>query len=208
MAYSAIAVANAFIEKANSGCVKNLSPMKLQKLIFFAQSWSLRIFDRPLVDDFFAKWRYGPVIPSLYHSVKDYGSSSIGHLLSTLEFGDDGSMTQVVPIIPGSDVEAFRLIDSISNVYGSMPAIQLSRLTHLPGSAWYRTGDEEAVIDNRLLRECTIIEEGRFLGAKDFGFSFDIDKMQFRLADDFVSVPTNLNTVDELDAWLDEVLSR
>ncbi|MDZ5641674.1 hypothetical protein [Enterobacter sp. A103] len=35
MAYSAIAVANAFIEKANERGICDLSPMKLQKLVFF-----------------------------------------------------------------------------------------------------------------------------------------------------------------------------
>lgn len=34
MAYSAAAVANAFIEKALKGELKNLTPMKLQKLLF------------------------------------------------------------------------------------------------------------------------------------------------------------------------------
>ena len=61
MAYPTIAVANAFIEKAQQGFLPDLDPMKLQKLIFYAQSWHLRLYNEPLVDDFFAKWPYGPV---------------------------------------------------------------------------------------------------------------------------------------------------
>lgn len=34
MAYSALAVANAFIEQGLRGNIKNLTPMKLQKLLF------------------------------------------------------------------------------------------------------------------------------------------------------------------------------
>lgn len=62
MAYSATAVANAFIEKATKGELSELTPMKLQKLLFYVQSWHLRLYNEPLIDDFFAKWRYGPVI--------------------------------------------------------------------------------------------------------------------------------------------------
>lgn len=35
MRYSAIAIANAVIDKANNGKTDNLTPMKLQKLMFF-----------------------------------------------------------------------------------------------------------------------------------------------------------------------------
>lgn len=34
MAYSAVAVANAFIEKGMQGLIPDLSPMKVQKLLF------------------------------------------------------------------------------------------------------------------------------------------------------------------------------
>lgn len=207
MTYSTVAVANAFIERGIGGQIPNLSPMKLQKLIFFAQSWSLRIFDRPLVDEFFAKWEYGPVIPSLYHSIKEYGSSNVNSHVYTLEFHDDGGMERTNPTVPSDDVWTHRLIDSIVTVYGCMPATYLSRLTHLPGSAWSQASIEGSVIDNKLLKDCIIIEEGRFFGARDFGFHFDIDKMECRVKDDFVTVPNGLQSVDDMDKWLDEVIA-
>lgn len=52
MAYSATAVANAFIEKATKGELSELTPMKLQKLLFYVQSWHLRLYNEPLIDDF------------------------------------------------------------------------------------------------------------------------------------------------------------
>lgn len=42
MAYSALAVANAFIEQAKAGKIQGLTPMKLQKLLFYTQSWHLK----------------------------------------------------------------------------------------------------------------------------------------------------------------------
>lgn len=207
MTYSTAAVANAFIERGIDGQIPNLSPMKLQKLIFFAQSWSLRIFDRPLVDEFFAKWDYGPVIPSLYHSVREYGSSNVNAHIFTLEYSDNGHIDRVNPTVPADDVWAHRLIDSVVKVYGCMPATTLSRITHLPGSAWSKTSKEKSAIDNELLKECIVIEEGRFFGAREFGAHFDLDRLQCRVNDCFVTVPNTLQNVDDMDRWLDEVIS-
>ncbi|PHM47074.1 Panacea domain-containing protein [Xenorhabdus miraniensis] len=202
MAYSTFAVANAFIERGISGQVPNLSPMKLQKLIFFAQSWCLRIFNKPLVDEFFAKWEYGPVIPSLYHAVKEYGSSTIGNLIGSLEFSENGYNEQVTPVIPANDIWMHRIIDSVVSVYGCMSAAYLSKITHLPGSAWSKANSEKSAIDNKLLKECIVTEEGRFFGARDFGVHFDLEKLKCRVNDDFVAVPTDINSIEDMDEWL------
>lgn len=152
MAYPTIAVANAFIEKAKAGQIPDLTPMKLQKLVFYAQSWHLKIYNEPLVDDFFAKWPYGPVIPSLYHEVKRYGSNTITNLIANLEWkGDD--MAIVTPTIPVSDGKTIALIDKIIDVYGPLRGTQLSYLTHEPGTAWSRTEKEGAVISNEIMAD-------------------------------------------------------
>ncbi|EHF6669248.1 DUF4065 domain-containing protein [Salmonella enterica] len=153
MAYPTVAVANAFIERALSGQIPELTPMKLQKLMFYAQSWHLKLYDEALVDDFFAKWQYGPVIPSLYHEVKRYGGSSITRPINSLI--DRGSEIKVVtPTVPVSDERTNMLLDKIVNVYGPLRGTQLSYLTHLPGTAWSATKQDNAVIDNNLLKEC------------------------------------------------------
>ncbi len=150
MAYPTIAVANAFIEKAQQGFLPDLDPMKLQKLIFYAQSWHLRLYNEPLVDDFFAKWPYGPVIPSLYHEVKRYGSKPITNLISNVSWkGED--MVIVTPTIPHCDQKTTALIDKIIEVYGPLRGTQLSYLTHQEGTAWSETEKEGAVIPNDML---------------------------------------------------------
>ncbi|MFV9079413.1 type II toxin-antitoxin system antitoxin SocA domain-containing protein [Serratia fonticola] len=206
MAYTAIAVANAFIERAHDAHVVDLSPMKLQKLVFFAQSWSLKLLEQPLVEDFFAKWQYGPVVPQLYHATKDYGSQHVAGLISTLEFAEDGGFIQVTPRVYVDDVMCNCIIDNVMSIYGSMTAAYLSRLTHLPGSAWSKTGDEQAVIDNRLLRECIIIEEGRFMSAAQFPFNFDVKRMRCRVNDDFITIPDEVSSVEDMDKWLKEMV--
>jgi uncharacterized phage-associated protein len=139
MAYSAMAVANAFVSRAKAGELRNLTPMKLQKLLFFAQSWHLARNDEPLVDEFFCRWQYGPVIPSLYHEFKEYGAAAIstygGHIVER-----NGEMVKVRPIVSDSDVATWELIDEIISIYGAYSGSQLSAITHEKGSAWAETG--------------------------------------------------------------------
>lgn len=87
------------------------------------------------MDDHFARWKYGPVIPSLYHELKSYGSRPITALLSNVE-RTDGELTIVTPYIPASDTAAHRLIEQIIKAYGSLTGTQLSNLSHEPGTAW------------------------------------------------------------------------
>lgn len=151
MAYSATAVANAFIEKASLGEVPDLTPMKLQKLLFFAQSWHLKLYNAPLIDDFFSKWKYGPVIPSLYHEVKNYGSQPITSLIGVV-INANGSYAVATPKLPQNDTRTRALIEKICSVYGPLRGTQLSHLTHQPGTAWSEAESLNDVIPNELLK--------------------------------------------------------
>ena len=152
MAYSALAVANAFIERAKEGKLAGLTPMKLQKLLFYTQSWHLRERELPLMDDHFARWQYGPVIPSLYHELKSYGSRPVTSLLSNLK-PDVEDIVFVTPRIPESDTYAQRLIDRIINKYGKWSGTQLSNLSHEEGTAWALRGADGSAIDWKEMAE-------------------------------------------------------
>jgi len=43
-----------------------MTAMKLQKLVYYAQAWSLVWDDEPLFDEEIQAWAMGPVIPALY----------------------------------------------------------------------------------------------------------------------------------------------
>ena len=135
-----MAVANAFIKKAKKGKLKALTPMKLQKLLFFAQSWYLARKGKPLLDDSFSRWPYGPVIPSLYHEFKEYGASAItgygGHVIER-----EGEYVRVQPIVSDASTETWAFIDEIIDVYGAYSGSQLSAITHESGTAWKETGE-------------------------------------------------------------------
>lgn len=109
MTYSAMQVANAFIQKAQEGKIPALTPMKLQKLMFFAQSWYLKTFGMLLFNEAFARWQYGPVIPDLYQEFKTFGAGII------TRFATDAVGNS--PLIQDQNILSF--IDKIIEVYGS-----------------------------------------------------------------------------------------
>jgi len=58
-------VAAYILKKQDDG----LPAMKLQKLVYYAQAWSLVWDDRPLFDDRIEAWASGSAVPSLYESL-------------------------------------------------------------------------------------------------------------------------------------------
>ena len=66
---------------------KAVTAMKLQKLCYYAQAWSLVWDEAPLFDDKIEAWANGPVIPALYDQHR--GQYSI----SDLDCGDENNLT-------------------------------------------------------------------------------------------------------------------
>lgn len=156
MAYSAYAVANAFVKRAKEGALPRLSPMKLQKLMYFAQAWHLKVLDKPFMDDNFARWQHGPVVPSIYHEFKAFGYTTITREATTLS-QDDGQFVMNVPTIPADDSNAWGLIDAVIRKYGEFDGPALSELTHADGSAWaLRRGDGSVITPDEIKQDKTI----------------------------------------------------
>lgn len=128
MAYSARAVANSLLELAKQKGIFNISPMKLQKLIFYAQSWHLRLCEEELFNDPIERWQYGPVVRSVYDEFKSYGSYPITSLASDAQ--------GFVPTIKPNDTTTKDFLNRILDVYGQYTALQLSNMTHQRGTSW------------------------------------------------------------------------
>lgn len=154
MAYDAKAVANYFLDKAESSGT-TLTPMKLQKLVFFAHGWHLGLNDEPLISDPIEAWQFGPVVPSLYHEFKHERAGAITGRATELDLED---FKYQAPTVRDDDIGAKKLMDSVWNTYGKLTAVQLSNLTHLPNSPWDLArkkydGDMRSVpIDDDLIR--------------------------------------------------------
>jgi len=143
MPYSAAAIANEFLKLARDEG-ESLTPMKLLKLVYFAHGWYLALTGEPLIDEQVQAWRYGPVIKSLYHEFKSYGSGPITELIWVYQ---GGLKFRKVRIDDGPNAEenyrAKQVIKRVWEQYGHLTGVQLSNLTHLPDGPWANTPEKD-----------------------------------------------------------------
>jgi uncharacterized phage-associated protein len=120
--------------------------MKLQKMLYFAQGVHLVLNDRrPLFDDKFQAWKYGPVIPSIYQEYKLFGSQPILDTELLRLFGSDFPVSDVL------DASAEKTVEITWNNTKDIDAGKLSNWTHLEGSPWfkyYQEGINDIIIPN------------------------------------------------------------
>jgi uncharacterized phage-associated protein len=74
--YAALTIAKWFIAWAEAEG-EELSNLKLQKLLYYAQGHHLAERHQPLFTEQIQAWSHGPVVPQVYHEYKSCGSSSI-----------------------------------------------------------------------------------------------------------------------------------
>lgn len=90
---------------------------KLQKLLYYAQAWSLVIRKDKLFKDKIEAWVHGPAIRNMYLEYKRFGFNPIEKEIAISE----------IEKIPSSVKE---LLDEIWNIYGKLDASYLELLTH------------------------------------------------------------------------------
>jgi uncharacterized phage-associated protein len=122
-----------------------MSAMKLQKLMYYAQSWNLVWEEEPLFDDDFEAWANGPVLPALYNLHR--GMFKVDAAL----FSDaDGSSL---------GVEEKANVDKVLGFYGDHTAQWLSNLTHQE-QPWLtsRDGLEPGASSNKVIPKSAMHE--------------------------------------------------
>jgi len=91
-----------------------LTTWKLQKLVYYAQAWSLVWDEKPLFDQGIEAWANGPVVRELYNAHK--GKFTV----SSFSPGDSGRLSN----------DQKETIDAVIRDYGEFSSQQLSDLTH------------------------------------------------------------------------------
>ena len=92
MAYAAKDIANKLVymtqdDVANGGDA--MTNLKLQKLLYYEQGYHLAVFNEPLFNESIEAWMYGPVVPEVYDTFKDNGSTALSFEGEPLELSDD-----------------------------------------------------------------------------------------------------------------------
>ncbi len=119
----ALVVANQFIQLGLADG-RPVDPMKLQKLVYIAEGWSLVKRHKPLIRESVEAWPYGPVVPQLYTAFKSYRAANIDR------------PCPLPPRTPTLDADEDELLRQVWEQYRGLTAIELSMMTHEQGSAW------------------------------------------------------------------------
>lgn len=145
MPYGPIKVANEFLRLAGQEVPpRGLTPLAVLKLVYIAHGWSLIHLQQPLLNEQAQAWQYGPVVPSLYHAIKQFGA---GVVRSPIE--GDTDPQQLSP-------DALALIAAVYKSYGHLSGVQLSNMTHQPGTPWseaWSSSGRNALISNNTIQD-------------------------------------------------------
>ena len=93
-----------------------VSPLRLQKLLYYAQGYALAALGRPLFHEPIRAWKNGPVVESVYHQFKHLGAQGI----------DPGEGVPAEPLTP-NETDLLRMVWA---EYGQYSANRLVAMTH------------------------------------------------------------------------------
>lgn len=112
--YQANDIAAWFLGNIDREAGDSITHLKLQKLVYYAQAWSLALRDAALFDEDMQAWAHGPVAESVYQTYRGSGWEALGS-------------PEVLPDICGEDSE---FLSSILATYGDFSAKHLENMTH------------------------------------------------------------------------------
>jgi uncharacterized phage-associated protein len=105
-------VAKEFVRLSVSGDEHDpLTNLRLQKLLYYAQAWSLVIRESELFSEEICAWRHGPVVPEV---------NQTGDAVPPESFAD----------APDLEAEEVAFVKSVWEAYNQYSALKLSRMTH------------------------------------------------------------------------------
>lgn len=162
-------VANFFItatkrERENGLSDDLITHLKLQKLVYYAQGFSLAMNNEPLFDAPIEAWEHGPVCPILYQKYKSYVNQPI-----------DSDITYQDAIRPFVDKQ-LDVLRFVYKYFGFLSASMLRKLSH-QDAAWIKAranGGIDLTLDD-MKESCTI----RLLAHVEDDEYYDEEEEQF-----------------------------
>ncbi|OEJ98738.1 hypothetical protein A8C32_05950 [Flavivirga aquatica] len=140
--YNCFDIAKELLKFAKEDAV-HMGTMKLLKLTYISHGYYLGFKGKPLFSNEVQAWKYGPVIPELYHVTKRFGSRSVD--LEIVNLYSENNLNE-------TDKKFLKII---WNNYKKYNGLQLSSKTHEKNTPWdlvynkvhYKT------IDNSVIEE-------------------------------------------------------
>lgn len=105
-----------------------VSHKKLQKLLYYVEAWHLVNFGNPILDEDFEAWVHGPVVPELYHVLKEFGFNNLKVVND--EYDTVDKEIEAIIVKNRLTTNQVDFINSVLNNYGGLSSFDLELLSH------------------------------------------------------------------------------
>ncbi|MCL2575139.1 MAG: DUF4065 domain-containing protein [Defluviitaleaceae bacterium] len=144
---NSLMVSNNILQRAERDEIE-ITPMKLQKLLYLVYARYLYLSGTPLFLNKFEVWQYGPVEREVYEYFKNFRWRPINNYAKI-----DGKF-----LVVNEDSDFFRnVIDEVWLKYRNVDAWELSDMTHGEGTAWKKMRE----ISSWIIGDTEIREDGK-----------------------------------------------
>jgi uncharacterized phage-associated protein len=134
-------VAKYFISLSVPSTPLAITPLKLQKLVYYAQGWYMAFKGEPLFQEDIKAWDHGPVVPDIYYEYKHLGYLTIHPKPFENKVNGKRTFTK----------QQLEILDDVWEAYGEYDGKYLEELTHQE-DPWLYT-DRNDTIEKPLIRK-------------------------------------------------------
>lgn len=138
--YKGIEIANFYVQMSNDLPETDITNLKLNKLCYYVQGWSLAKLGHPMFSDDIQAWKYGPVVPDVYHTYKVCGNNAIAEPADRF---DESRLS----------TDELNLLIDVFMTYGKYSPGELVSMTHAAGGPWnqvYVEGENNRITNDIL----------------------------------------------------------
>ena len=128
MALSSTIVCNNILRRSFAENIV-VTPMKLQKLMYFISCEYVKATDSELLSEDFCVWQYGPVLPSVYDEFKSFHGNQITSYSKDAKGDSFAYNEETSPNLKNA-------IERIWKSFKNKSGIELSNITHEENSGW------------------------------------------------------------------------
>lgn len=127
---------------ANNDSEKKVSPLKLQKILYFTYVYALTNWNKKLWEDHFEKWDFGPVIPKIYNEYSKYGYQPIK------------TKNKLIDLSMLTNIEKLELEALILDLNEKFNAKELSEISH--SFPWHNVKKNSEIKDKDIMKHYLI----------------------------------------------------
>lgn len=114
MIYRALDVANWFINQFDKESGDVVTPLKLQKLLYYSECWCQILLGQALFSENIEAWAHGPVVREVFNEFKSAGWEPLNISGKLVDF----------------DEEVVDVLEQVLEAYGNVSAKTLEQMTH------------------------------------------------------------------------------